>query len=118
MFPINNITANALQTQTLVLPSGQSFSITMYYKPMQFGWFFTNITYKTFTLNSMRIVNNPNLLYQWQDLLPFGLCCFSPSQREPTQQQDFSSGASNLYILTAAEVAAYATYIQGGAFPS
>jgi hypothetical protein len=118
MYPINNISSSPLQTQTLVLPTGQSFSFTMYYIPMQYGWFITSLTYQTFTLNTMRITNNANMLYQWMNILPFGLACFSSSGREPTQQQDFSSGASSLYILTPAEMLAYETYINGGALPS
>lgn len=115
---ISNITSNALQQQNIVLPDGTTFSMTMYYVPLQYGWFFTNITYKTFVLNSVRITNNPNMLYQFQNLIPFGIACFSASQREPSQQEDFLSGASKLYVLTEEECSAYADYIRGGELPS
>jgi hypothetical protein len=118
MLQIQRITNNALQQQTLVLPNGKSFSMTMYFVPMQYGWFLTNITYGTFILNGLRITNNPNMLYQWQNKIPFGLGCFSTANREPSQQDDFSSGASKLYILTQAECVEYATYISGGALPA
>ena len=117
MLQIQNITDAPLQTQTLILPNGNSFSITMYYVPLQYGWFFTNITYQSFVLNTLRITNNGNMLYQWQEILPFGIACFSMSNREPTQQQDFLSGASSLYILTQAECQQYAAYIQNGVLP-
>lgn len=115
---INTITSYPLQQQTFVLADGTTFNMTMYYVPMQNGWFITNLTYKTFVVNSIRITNNANMLYQWQNLLPFGLACFSVSQREPSQQQDFASGASALYVLTAAECQAYTSYLQTGTTPS
>ena len=117
---ITNLNENPRQSQTLVLANGNTVAITMYFVPMQYGWFFTSISYpaNNFTLTGIRICNNPNLLYQWQNQIPFGIGCFSTSQREPTQQQDFFSGASSLYILSQTECQQYATYIQGGALPS
>lgn len=118
MNQIQNITNNALQTQTFVLPNGNSFTFTLYYIDLQYGWFINNLTYGTFVLNSLRITNNPNLLYQWQNLIPFGIACFSTSSREPTQQEDFASGASNLYVLTQQECQEYAAYLNGGPIPA
>lgn len=115
---INTLTSYPLQQQTFVLPDGTTFSMSIYYVPMQNGWFITNLTYQSFTVNSIRITNNANMLYQWRNLLPFGLACFSPSQREPSQQQDFVSGASSLYVLTAAEVEAYAAFLEMGTVPA
>ena len=118
MNQIVNITSDALQNQTMILADGTTFSYTMYYVPNQYGWFFNNITYGSFVLNSIRITNNANMLYQWQNLIPFGIACFSTSDREPSQQQDFASGYSNLYVLSQAECQSLKTYIQGGAKPS
>lgn len=85
---------------------------------MQYGWFITNLTYQDFVLNGLRITNNPNMLYPWINQIPFGIGCFSSSQREPTQQQDFLSGASSLYLLTQDECEAYASYLAGGELPA
>jgi hypothetical protein len=115
---IENITTAANQTQSVVLPDGSAFTFTLYYSANQLGWFILNFVYNTFVLNGMRITTNPNLLYQYQNQLPFGVACFTVGQREPTQQQDFSSGASNLYLLSQAEVQAYTAYIEGGPLPS
>jgi hypothetical protein len=103
---IQPITDDTLQTMNLVLPDGTSFSMTIYFVPMQYGWFITNLTYaiKNFEINGLRITNNPNMLYQFKNKIPFGLGCFSSSSREPTQQQDFSSGSSKLYLLNADEI--------------
>lgn len=118
MISIQNLTSYPLQTQTLVLADGTTFALTIYYIPMQYGWFITNLTYGDFVLRGLRITNSPNMLYQWQNVIPFGLACFTATNREPTQQEDFSSGASKLYILSQTECEEYAAYINGGALPS
>lgn len=114
MYQILNLTADAAQTQNLTLPDGSVMTFTMTYIPMQYGWFFTSITVNTFTLNNLRITNSPNILYQFKNILTFGISCFSVSNREPSQQEDFLSGASNLYILTSNEVAEYAEFLGNG----
>jgi hypothetical protein len=115
---IQNITADPLQTQTIQLPNGNSFVITLYFMPQQYSWIIQQLTYVaanfSFALQGVRLTNNPNLLYQFQNIIPFGLGCFSANGREPTQQQDFSSGASQLYLLSQAEVAQWTSLLQGG----
>lgn len=115
---IPNITSSPNQTKTVVLASGLSFKFTMKYIPQQFGWFITNITYQTFVLNTMRIGISPNMLFQYKNIIPFGIACFSTVGREPSQLQDFASGAANLYLLTADECKAYATYLESGVLPT
>jgi len=104
MFLIEQISSEPLQTTTLILPNSEQISMTIYFVPMQYGWFITNLVYGDFVLNSLRITNNPNMLYQWKNIIPFGLACFSKSDREPSFAEDFSSGASKLYLLSTDEV--------------
>ena len=106
MFRIQQITDNAYQQQTLVLPDGESIFIQIEYKPMQYGWFIRRLEYLDFVINGVRICTSPNLLYAFKNQIPFGLACTTEANNEPTQQQDFSSGRSKLYILTAEEVEA------------
>lgn len=117
MFRIQQITDDANQRQTVVLPDGTAFVLTMYYSDTQQGWFITELTYapSNFTLNSLRITLNPNMLYQWKNVLPFGIGCFpTKTTREPTQQQDFSSELFQLFVLSSAEVDNYTDFLQGG----
>lgn len=113
MYQIQNLTNNSRQKQNLVLPDGSIIQIEIYFIPMQLGWFITSLVYKNFTLNGLRITNSPDILYQFKNKLPFGLACLSPSGREPTQQDDFATGASLLYILTKAEVEQFAGFLSG-----
>ena len=114
MLQIQNTTADPQQTQTLVLPDGTQLTISMYYSDQSQSWLFTNITYGSFVLNTYRITNSPNMLHQYRNQIPFGISCFSTqTTREPSQQEDFSSGLFGLYVLTAAEVNQYYEYLTG-----
>lgn len=113
MFQIQNLTADTLQQQTLVLPDSSLIQIQIYFVPLQTGWFLTNLQYGAFQTTGVRISNSPNMLNQFRNQIPFGLACFSSQSREPTQQADFQSGASLLYILTAEEVAEYVSFLDG-----
>lgn len=114
MYLIQQFTADPYQTQTLVLPNGGQVGLTIAYFPQQYAWFILSLTYQTFTLQGMQLAANPNLLNQWKNSLPFGLGCFVNGNREPTQQQDFQSGAAQLYILSQTEVAQYAAFLSAG----
>lgn len=114
MYLIQQITDSPLQQQSLLLYNGNILSITLYFIPMQQGWFLTNLTYSSFILNGTRVTVNPNILNQYQNILPFGLGCFTKLNREPTLQQDFSSGNFNLYILNQNEVAQYNQLLSSG----
>lgn len=114
MLLIGQITADPLQQQSPLLSDGSQFLLQMYYRPLQYGWFINELTYGDFTLQGLRITNSPNFLYQWRNKIPFGLACYTQGNREPTQQGDFASGQAQLYLLTAAEVAAYEQYLTNG----
>lgn len=113
---IGQITDDPVQSQTLVLQDGSSFTMTITYVPLQYGWFLTSLVYGAFTLQGTRITVSPNFLYQFKNQIPFGIACI-PNQsnlnREPTQQQDFSSSAFSLYVLTQEEVNQYTQLLEG-----
>lgn len=111
MNQINQISNDPLQTLIFSLPNGNQVSMTIYFIPMQYGWFITNLTYGDFVLNGVRITNNPNILRQFKNQIDFGLACFSASEREPSQQNDFATDASSLYILTSDEVQEYEDFL-------
>lgn len=113
MYQIQTLTDNSLQTQNLILADGSSLTLTIYFMPMQYSWFINNLTYGNFILKGYKIVNSGNLLYQFKNLIPFGLACFSNASRDPSLQEDFSSGYSSLYILSSTEVAQYAEILSG-----
>lgn len=113
MLKITSLTNDPYQKHTIFLPNGEPLVFFLYFRPMQFGWFIERLEYKEFVLNGLRVTNSPNMLFQFMNKLPFGLGCFSKDNREPTQQNDFTSGASSLYILTEAEAQAYLEFVRG-----
>lgn len=114
MLLIQPVSTSPSQKQTLVLDTGALVSLELYFRPLQFGWFVNELTYGDFTLKGLRITVSPNMLNQWRHKLPFGLACFSVGSREPSQQQDFSSGNAKLYILTQDEVTEFQDYLELG----
>lgn len=115
MYLIQQITSDSYQQQTLVIPgSSKTCLLQMYFMPMQYAWVITKLKFDNFTLTGLRITNSPNLLQQYRNQLPFGLACFSTNSREPTQQQDFSSGNSVLYLLSASEVKYWTNLLEKG----
>ncbi len=113
MKKILGISSDTRQKRSFVLTDGTQFTFTMYFCPMQQGWFITSLTYGDFILNGLRICNSPNMLYQFKNQIPFGIACQTTASREPGLQQDFSTGASNLYVLSEAEVAEYTEFLSG-----
>lgn len=113
MLLIEEITDDPKQQHTLVLPDGSQLLMQIEYKPQQYGWFFTTLQYKTLTINGMRIVSSPNILYQFKNQIPFGIGCFVDGNQEPTQLEDFLNTRAKLYILTAAEVLDYVSFLRG-----
>lgn len=114
MLLINSMINYPNQVQNLVLPDGSNLQITFTFVPMQNAWFIKNLTYGSFILNGVKVTNSPNILYQFRNQIPFGLACFSTNDREPQFQADFSSKASILYLLTAAEVKEYTEFLSAG----
>ncbi len=114
MLLIQGISALPLQRQNLALQDGTIVSLEIYFRPQQLGWFINELVYGDFILRGVRITNSPNMLNQFRNQVPFGLGCFSAANREPSQAQDFSSGASKLYILTETEVDAYTEFLTLG----
>lgn len=111
MNKINQITSDPRQKQTVPLDDGTTFEISIYFMPMQYGWYIEELTYGEFSVRAIRITNNFNILHQFRNIIPFGLACLSKEEREPTQQEDFTSGASNLYVLNQTEVQEYGEYL-------
>ena len=115
MQQIQGITNQPNQQMTIKLPGGTSLVMSMLFRTTQNGWFFTGLNWNNgaWVENGRRIVTHLNMLRQYANQIPFGLACITVNDREPTQQQDFASGASALYLLSAVEVQQVEAIIQG-----
>jgi hypothetical protein len=113
MYQVQQITDYPLQERILVMPDGTTIDMTLEYKPMQLGWFIKELSYGTFEVKGKRVCVSPDLFLQYRGSIPFGLACFTTLQREPTQQEDFLSGAFQLYVLSQEEVIEYLAVLNG-----
>jgi len=112
MQQIQQISSAPQQQQIVILTDGTQIGLQLYYSQQQYGWFATVSYGSSFIVNNIRLCVSPNLLYQWKNLLPFGIGCFiTTANREPTQITDFSSNLFQLYVLDSAEVATYSKYL-------
>ena len=111
MQQIQGISDYPNQQMTMNLPDGSVLVVSILYRASQYGWFFSGLNWNNgqWIENGRRIVTHPNMLRQYKNIIPFGIACLTVNNREPTQKEDFASGASSLYLLTAAEVQAVET---------
>lgn len=110
---MEQITTDPRQKQSFVLPDGTTFTLQLSYKPQQLGWFIEELSYKEFILSGYRICTSPNILYQFKNQIPFGIACLTSQNEEPTQQQDFASARSQLYLLDGTDIATLAEIYSG-----
>lgn len=113
MLIIESLTDDPNQRHAFALPDGSQITMELSYSALQYGWFIRRLEYEDFVVRGLRISNSPNFLHQFRNLIPFGLTCQTNGGREPTQLQDFSSGAAKLYILTEEEVEQFAEFLRG-----
>lgn len=113
MLFIPTITSAPKQQMTIPLPDGSSFFMALEYKEQQLGWFITTLTYKTFTVNNIRIVNSPNILSQYKNLITFGLACFVEKDQEPTLVEDFETERAALWVMDSVDLASYEALLSG-----
>lgn len=114
MYIIPGITTDANQTITVITPTGSPLFLNIYYVPQQFGWFVTNFSYLGFNLKGFRIVVNPNILYQFKNVLQLGFGCIGTADRDPTLQTDFVAGGFQMFLLDAGEVEQFTEFLQNG----
>lgn len=103
MKEITQISSEAKQKLTFVLADNTSFVISLEYRRNVSGWYF-DIIYTNFALFGQRLCNHPNILRQFQNILPFGLFCYLEDGTEPLFIDDFSTGRAQLFVLDQSEV--------------
>ena len=99
---ITGITSDPKQTISIPLTDGTSVSLNLDFKPQQLGWFYS-IAYSAkttnFQLTGSRLVTSPNILRQYQDIIPFGISVVTQGNVEPTTQTAFTDGTIAAFLL-------------------
>jgi len=100
---LEGIQALTSQSLTTAIENGDSIQITLTFKPAVKMWFM-DLVWNDFSVNGLRVCNVPNLLQQYDKIIPFGINVNVIDGTEPFIINDFSSGRVLLGILTPNEV--------------
>lgn len=100
---IDRLTDAAYQQSILTGNPGQRITLTTRFLPSQQLWVM-DIVWNDFSAYGMNILNAPNLLRGYRNLIPFGLMCATDDGQDPYTLDAFSSGYAKLYLLTDDEV--------------
>ncbi len=113
MKTLTGLSNEAAQTAQIPLADGTQANLTLYYRQNQLGWFY-NLEYGSFAVNGQRLVTSPNMLWSFQDLLPFGLAMLVQGAQEPLSQDVFVNGTGTLVLLDQSDIITQAyTIFQG-----
>lgn len=103
MKQITGLTSIPKQSIKMQVDGGDIVELAFYYKENQQGWFF-DITYGDFICKTTKLTNCPNIIRQFQEVLPFGLGCSVNDGLEPYFLDDFETGRVEVFLLDSADV--------------
>lgn len=103
---------DAKQHLSAILDGYSAVSIYVEYKPQQYGWFL-DLSWGSFSVNSLRLTTSPNILRQFKNILPFGIGVSGVGGAEPVNITDWSTGTCGFYILDSVDVANMEALIGG-----
>lgn len=110
---ITNLTNFADQITQLQLPDGTIATMELIYQGATERWI-TNVSYGSFTANSIGLCCYPNILRQWKEILPFGIACVTADQTDPFDINDFSTGRVSIYLLDQTDISTIENTVFGG----
>lgn len=100
---LEGIQALPSQTLTTSLDEGSIITITLVFRPTIKMWFIS-VSYDGFLVENLRLCNSPNLLNQFDKIIPFGINVEIKDGTEPFIINDLSTGRVVINILSATEV--------------
>lgn len=109
---LNGLTAAPSQTIRVVIEDGSAFTLNLFFRPQQNGWFYDVVWPGSaslpvpFSTYNRRLVASPNVLRQFRALIAFGLQVATPDNSDPNTLQSLVDGSVAIALLNAADVAA------------
>lgn len=100
---LEGIQAAGTQKLATTASNGDPIVIIMSFNAATQEWKM-DIEWNTFVLRGNRIYSSPNILCQYEAIIPFGLAVITDGVGEPFLINDFSSGRVNMYVLSPEEV--------------
>lgn len=96
---INELTDSPAQRHRLTLDDGTVVDLFLRYVVNQQGWFYDAIYGTSFSVAGKRVVNSPNMLRAFRDIIPFGFACTVEDGLEPILKSDFKTARAKFYLL-------------------
>ena len=114
MKKINTISNRGKQTTQLLLDDGSVVVMELKYVDNNQGWMYS-LTHSTsgFSVVNRRIVNSPNLLRAFRNVIDWGISCTTTDLQEPIFLDDFYTGRASLYLLNETDVSDIEELIRG-----
>lgn len=103
MLYINKLTKDAQQNTILTGIPNTTINMTLRYMPRVERWIM-GVTWKDFSVQGIAIVTSLNLLQQWANVIPFGICCIRSDGLDPYQIDNFLNKVANLYLLDSTDL--------------
>lgn len=103
MQTITELTNQPRQTYNFETEDNYLFDFSLEYIESQQGWFY-NLTYGDLEIKGSRLCCSPNILRQYDRLLPFGIAVLSTDLLDPFFLDDFTTGRITLNLITKTEV--------------
>ena len=102
---LTSFTGDYGQQLSFTLDDGSNVQMSLNYVPSQNGWFYS-LVYPTlkWEVDNRRLVNSPNLLREFRNVIPFGLCCITTDGYEIINLSDLISGRASIYVLNSTDV--------------
>ncbi len=100
MYFLSGVTDQTPQPVLIPISGQNDAALTLYFRPTQNMWFF-DLSWNDFATQGQSVVNNPNLLTPWENILPFGLGCSTQDGQDPYGLEAFANGNAQLFLLTA-----------------
>ncbi len=103
MKQLEGIRATGTQKIGTTADNGDPISMTLAFNASTQEWKM-GIEWGDFSLKGNRIFSSPNLLSQYENIIPFGLAVITEGGGDPFLVNDFSTGRVTMYLLTPEEV--------------
>lgn len=102
MYKIELLNDQPKQKFKVVIDGYDQAEITIEFRSQQYGWFLSMV-WGTFILNNERVATSPNLLRQFQNIIPFGIQISGVDAVDPIKIDSWLTD-NEMYILEASDI--------------
>lgn len=102
MYLISALNDRPKQTFKAVIDGYDTATITLEFKPEQFGWFMS-IVWGTFELYNERVATSDNILRQFKNIIPFGILIEGVNAIDPLTIDSWLTD-NKFYMLDQADI--------------